>query len=178
MRRIFFLLFAIIQNSCISYAREVVDSGLIEKTGWLVYWHDKIIWVESEIDNNIDDAIFFKGPTLYPNGVNLIGSNNAVVYKSIAKSYSISYYHNDSVVIETDPEFLDSIRILPVRVKYKTGYDAASETMTVSFIKNKREIFIKYKGLADYDIKEITLLRKCDKRKIKRVKSNEVYPPY
>lgn len=176
-KRLLHLLCFFMLGSSTIHARKFNDTTLIQKTGWLLYWHDQIIWLEAPITKKAKEEDFFNARE-YKNGLNVRSSPNARFFKSIAKGYAIRYYHNDSIIIETNPEFLDSIWILPVKVKIKTGYEPALETMTLAFIKNNNEIFIEYKGLADYDIRDIELLKRCDKRKLKRVKNYSVYPPH
>jgi hypothetical protein len=180
MRNLLFSLFFILSN-CAELQAQDENQKSIEKTGWLIYWHDKIIWVEAKLNINkcVKDSYFFQSVNEYVNGLNVKGSSSANWYGSIAKGYAISYYHNDSIINETDPKFLDSIWILPVKaqMKIKPDSDADYETMHLAFIKNRKEIFIKFKGIANYSIGKIELLRKKDKRRLKRVKNYHVYPP-
>ena len=147
------------------------NSRLTVKNGWLLYWKDAVFWVQADIEKDVKDRDFFQPKNEYKNGLLVNYIPNALYYKSIAREYSMQ-------VKSKGYSATDSVWILPVKVKYKTGFEADTEATTLNLISDGKTMTVNFSGNADYDIRNIQLLRKTDKKKLKRVKNYEVYPPH
>jgi hypothetical protein len=162
------------------YSQNLSDTSVIEKTGWLVFKEGHVIWFEAALKRNVTDKSFFIPYAEYLNGLVVDYIPIAKYYKSIANLYEVnalSYY--DTISKKADYMLLDSVRILPVNVRLKRTTKPVSELLTpmgLSFKRGSREITLRYNFETNYDISEIRLLRKRDKRRIKRVKDYLVDP--
>lgn len=179
MKFFLFIITVIILSKSVLYSRELSDT-LIEKTGWLVYYSDKVVWFESELKKNPKDKIFFISHPEYPNGLVVNYIPITKYYISIASCYSIKALSSyDTVFKKANYTLTDSIYILPVKVKFKASSKPVSELLTpmgLSFKRNYSEVTLKYNFETNYDISEIQLLRKRDKRRIKHIRDYLVDP--
>jgi hypothetical protein len=161
------------------YAQNLNDTSAIEKTGWLLYKDDHVIWFESDLRKSVKNKAFFN-QSKYPNGLVVDYLSIAKYYKSIAACYSIKDLSQiDTVTKKADYTLPDSICILPVRVKFIRVNRPVSELlkpMGLSFMKDSNEVTIAYNFEADYGVSGLELLRKRDKKKIKKVKDYTVTP--
>jgi len=151
-----------------------------QKTGWLFYYSDKVIWFASEITARAKTEDFFS-TTEYKNGLIVSSMPLALYYRSIAKGYEIKVLFYDSVSRKEDYTLKDSIWVVPVRMKYTPLTRPVSEIlepMGLSFVKDTKNVTVIYNFETNYDLDNVELLRKSDRRKLKRVKNYTVYPPH
>jgi len=156
------------------------DTGIINKTGWLFYYGDKVVWVEASLSKKAEDKIFFSQSEYY-NGLVINYIPLAKFYKSIAKGYEIKSLNFDNTTKKSDYTLNDSIWLLPVKVKLTRLARPVSEILTpmaLSFKGVGNEMTVHYNFETNYDIVEVGLLRKSDKKKLRRVKNYEVFPPH
>jgi hypothetical protein len=179
MKKISLIVMVILLSKSVLYARTLKDT-LIEKTGWLVYYSDKVMWFDSDLKKNPKDKHFFSSRKEYLNGLVVNYIPISKYYKSIASCYAIRALSNyDTVLQRAEYMLTDSICILPVKVKFKISSQPVSELLTpmgLSFVRNNNEVTLSYNFETNYNISEIRLLRKKDKRRIKRVRDYLVDP--
>lgn len=139
-----------------------------KRNGWLLYWHDKIIWLEDSIGKKVEDSAFFKSNASYFNGLGVSKSVEANYYRKVANGKLIFHYNTSEVARKED----DSIWLLPVRVKLKFQTDTANFYKAEQLLFNYRdlEIYLEYRGVANYSIVRIFLLRSIDKRRLRKFK--------
>jgi hypothetical protein len=146
------------------------DTSLATGTGWLFYWKGYEYYFPSDINSKVKDEEFFLLTKEYRKGLYVNYSFEARLFRAIAKGYAVEF-------INKGAHTFDSIWVLPVKVRYKTGFQADSEATTLNFQKGKNNIAVYFKGNEDYDVREVELLRNTDKRKLRKLKSYSVPPP-
>ena len=73
-----------------------------KRNGWLLYWHDKIIWLEDSIGKKVEDSAFFKSNASYFNGLGVSESVEANYYRTVANGKLIFYYNTSEVTRKND----------------------------------------------------------------------------
>jgi len=139
-----------------------------KKSGWLLYWHDKIIWLEDSFNKNVNDSTFFKRNANYLDGLDISTDVNANYYKQISIGKQIYYYR--STVIGN--KVYDLIQLLPVKVKIYKHKDTTNFYKSDKLLINYKdyEIYIEYRGSANYSIIKVRLYRRLDKRALREIK--------
>jgi hypothetical protein len=134
------------------------DSATKEKTGWLVYVSDKIIFVEAKFKSPIGDEIFFE-KSIYENGAYLNGHYRAEYLRQFAHKYKISQFQK--------PKKGENswVSLLPVRVKTVQDNTEPTSLNSWTFYRNSKEVQLWYRFLQDYNIEEITPFVKLTKTK-------------
>src|SRR5436189_1670036 len=149
-------------------------SDTILKTGWLVYYHDHIIWFESNLNKNSSHNTFFSQKK-YNNGLMIDYSFDAHRFSSIATKHKINVLFYDSTSTSMpDYTLLDSIYLVPVVAKTVAESKPISELLQPRGLtfRNVSEVTLIYNFDANYHILNIQLLRKRDIKKLKKIKSN------
>jgi hypothetical protein len=146
------------------------DTSLVSSNGWLFYWKGAEYFLPSEITDKVKNKDFFSLTNEYKRGLYVNYIFEARLFKAIAKGYAIGFKNKGNIT-------LDSIWVLPVTARYKTGFQADPEATTLNFQKGKNNTTVYVKGNEDYDIREVELLRSRDKRKLRKLKSYSVPPP-
>lgn len=154
-----------------NFANAQMANELMSRNGWVVFWKDAAIWLPAEINKNVKNKDFFKQADVYKNGLLINYIPEALLYKSIAQLYVVQANRKGY-------KASDSVWIIPVLVKYKTGFKSDPDFTDISLLHGENEIKIEFRGNADYDIREIELLRNSDKKKLKKLKYYQTYPPH
>jgi hypothetical protein len=179
MKKIILLIAIAALSKPILYAQNLNNTSAIEKTGWLVYKDGHVIWFESNLKKTSKN-IFFFDQAEYPNGLIVDYISVAKFYKSIAECYFVKdLLQIDSVTKKADYTLSDSICVLPVKIKFTNLSRPVSELlrpMGLSFVRGNNEVTITYNFETNYELNEIELLRKKDKKRIKKVKNYVVTP--
>lgn len=179
MIKLFFLL-RIFSFLLLPLVTQSQNSNPVQKTGWLFYYSDKVIWFESKITARAKAEYFFT-ITEYKNGLIVNSMPLALYYRSIAKGYEIKVLFYDSVSRREDYTLKDSIWVIPVKMKYTPLTRSVSEIlepMGLSFVKDTKNVTVIYNFETNYDLDNVELLRKSDRRRLKRVKNYTVYSPH
>lgn len=178
----FIVLAILIIGQSVLHAQNLNDTSKVQKTGWLVYWHDQVIWFESKLKKSVKEKDFFINQASYPNGLVVNFLPLAKYYRAIAKCYSIKALSRyDTVSKKADYTLSDNVCVLPIKVTYMELTRPVSELlqpMGVSFKKDSNEVTMTYNFETNYDIAQVELFRKKDKKKIRRIKNYDIYPPH
>lgn len=157
IKNLFFLVFIVIVEK--SFSMPIVKDTIPDSYGWMIFINDDVIWVPASISEKIKSKDFFRNYQ-YENGLDVKAFIEAPQYKKVAKSYVIQFGYGPG-----------RVAVLPVKAKtYKSSATEGSEILTWSFTKKEQQITIKYQFAATYYTGEISLIRKCDKRKYKKNK--------
>ena len=146
------------------------DTSLHLAKGWLLYWNKGIIWLPADVDKDVKAIKFLAQGGTYGNGLLVNYANDARLFKLVAESFAVK---TENKGVQT----LDSIRLIPVLVKYKNGFQADEDSIEWHFIRDSKDLIVRFKGNQDYDIREIELLRQSDKAKLKKLKNLVVEAP-
>lgn len=142
-----------------------------KKSGWLLYWHDKIIWLEDSLGINADDSVFFKQNANYLNGLNISDNVNANYYEQFSSRIQIYYYRSSAI----NNKAYDSIKLLPVKARLYQKRDTANFYKSDKLLLNYKdtEIYLEYRGIANYAITKVSLYRRVDKRALRKIKKKK-----
>lgn len=177
---IFLILFSLTVLSKATLFAQGSGEPKIEKRGWLLYYSDKIIWFESEINSKIKVKSFFKH-TNYKNGLIVNYIEKARLFRSVALAFGIKVYTFDTSK-KREGFFLDeSIWLLPVSITYEELSRPVSDFLKpvgLTFKYKSKNVTIDYNFEANYDLTAAELLRKKDRRRLKRVTNYVVWPPH
>jgi len=154
-----------------------------KQTGWLFYWGGTVIWFSSDkITHKTKEHCFFDSKSQYTNGLKVSYIPDALFYKSIAKGYKISeIVLNGSHSINSKPIADDSVWVIPAKARSNTNtmpLSGLSPIDTLVFKEGDNKLVVYFSFETDYEISGLELLRKKDKRRLKRIKNYEVFPPH
>lgn len=172
MKKIILLSLFILLGRSVLYSKSLSDTSSVEKTGWLVYYLGHVIWFESDITSKVKDKSFFTAGKKYENGLIVDYNGDAKSFESIAKCHSIKVLlQTDSVRKEADYISEESLCIIPVKAKVNIRTDSDQfDFAGVSLKRNRVESTIEYWFNTTYFVREVELLRKKDRRRMKRVR--------
>lgn len=172
MLKIFSILAVILFNTCLFAQHKPVSK--FNKTGWLMYYGDQIIWFESNIGKKVKNDRFFTDSSRYSNGliVRYLGKDVYRFRKIIASGYEISICYQDSITKKIDFSLKDSIWLIPVKaiVDENSPKSYESPIMGLTFLQGTNEVKIVYTFEANYHVLKVGLLRKSDRRKFRKMK--------
>ena len=159
-----------------AYGHTCSDSTLIQKKGWLVYWHGQVIWVKANFSKNVNNLDFFKTNFHYRKGLIVDYNSNAKFFKSIAGCFQVQLSQlHDSI---ESRKTRDTICLIPVIARIKNSLATYQEMSTLNIFRGGKVVTIDYCFEQNFDIVQIELYRKGDYAKIKRVKHYEIDPSY
>jgi hypothetical protein len=169
MKKLILLMAIILSAKSALYSKELNDSSLVEKRGWLVYYLGHVMFFEADIEMAIKDENFFSIGKKYENGLIVDYNGNANSFKSIAKCYSVKVLlQTDSITKKAEYISKESLCVIPVKVTLKMQPDSDQfDFAGISFKRNGSETTIEYWFHTNYHVREVELLRKKDKKKLK-----------
>lgn len=171
MRKIVLYFIFVLVGQSLVYSRNLSDTLSVEKSGWLIYYLGHVIWFESDITDRVNDKSFFVRGGKYSNGLIVDYNGHANSFKAIAKCYPIKVLlQTDSIRKEAAYISEENLCIIPVKAKVEFRKDSDQfDFAGVSFKRNRTETTIEYWFNTNYFVSEIRLLRKKDRRKIRKI---------
>lgn len=172
MKNTILLLVIILAATSVSYSRALNDTSLVEKRGWLVYYLGHVVWFEANVGSEVKDKRFFEAGKKYENGLIVDYNGDANSFKSIAECYSVKVLLQTDSITKKAKYISDEILcIIPVKVRLKIQPDSDQfDFAGISFKRNKNETTMEYWFHTTYHVREVELLRKKDKKRMKRIK--------
>jgi hypothetical protein len=161
MKKIFFAI-ALVVLVGRSFANSIIKDTLPDSYGWMIFVDEEtVIWVPAAISEKTKPSNFFK-TSIYENGLDIKAFIGASQFKAIAKMYDVEFGSTNRK---------GKVAVIPVKVKrYKSSDMEGSDVLIWAFTKDGHHVTVKYQFAASYYTGEISLIKKCDKRRYKKSK--------